>query len=150
MKAVCVFVVCFLAATVSAALDDATKQQIKEHLYSIGKECNKEIKADPEEIENMKNKEPPKTHEGKCLIFCVHKELKFQGEDGKVTKDAAIEKLQMLKDIDEGVFNQVKEAFEKCADEVKEDSDPCETAYQLMVCGKKLAKEMSLEGSLLP
>ncbi|XP_026482103.1 general odorant-binding protein 19d-like [Ctenocephalides felis] len=119
-----------------------TKEEAKEKLLQIGKDCAVETGASSDDIEKLLQKNIPDSKAGKCMINCVYKKLGVM-KDGKYHPDAGIEVSAMVHEHDSELMEKVKKIATECDSEAKGE-DECEIAAKAMACGVRMAKEHNL------
>ncbi|CAG9761955.1 unnamed protein product [Ceutorhynchus assimilis] len=134
---VCVFV--YTNASISQGLLDQAKSKIQEY----GLQCVETEKPTDADIEAFMNKQPPKTHAGKCVMRCVFEKFDIMHPDGTYG-EGNVEWLNKVKAEDEDIYNKIQEAYEVCQEQVKTE-DLCERAFDLVECGKEESKKRELD-----
>nr|UYB94408.1 odorant-binding protein 6 [Lytta caraganae] len=135
-------VLCCLISIVFA-MDEELAQQMKEAFMDNVRNCATEVNATPDDLAALKQRTIPASHEGKCVIYCVHKIYKIQNDGGAIDADGGRQVLETLKDIDTDFYNKMLTLFNKCVD-VPNDADPCVTAANFADCAITQAKSVRL------
>lgn len=143
-------VVLSLCVTFAYALDQSFIEKFMARVQKSGTACKESSKVSDEEISNLMGKNPPKTKEGKCLMFCMNQEFGIQDANGKLTKDAAMKELQKVKDNnDMDTYNKALTVLNHCMGSITEHSDPCETAALYSTCALAKSKDVNLTEAVL-
>nr|QUP79540.1 odorant binding protein 47 [Monochamus saltuarius] len=134
-------------------LSNATSKEFRdglmEKLHEFGTKCIEEIHPSDDDIaELLSHKIPPTSHEGKCMVFCVHKSFNMMTEDGNPNTEGTLELLAPLKETDPDIYEKSVKVLETCNASLEKDDDPCITATNWAVCGIKEAKTMGLPDDL--
>ncbi|KAL1509201.1 hypothetical protein ABEB36_003974 [Hypothenemus hampei] len=119
-----------------SALNDDLLAEMKQKVAQIGLECAESENAPEDDMIALLNKRPPKTHEGKCILFCAAKKLGIMAADGSFGKGDD-EWVAKAKSDDPDFVNKLIAAFEICKPEADKESDNCEKAYVLSLCNYK-------------
>ncbi|EFA02861.1 odorant binding protein 17 [Tribolium castaneum] len=139
-----------LACSLTCALDQEFVDEFLEKMQEFGAQCAEETDATSDDIaELIARKLPPSTHEGKCMIFCMQKKFNMMKENGGIDRAGAIAALKPLQKADPELHQKVLKIFVTCGMRVKPSPDPCDTATELALCGKKEAEAIGLEDALL-
>ncbi|KAL1509203.1 hypothetical protein ABEB36_003976 [Hypothenemus hampei] len=118
------------------ALDQSLIEEKKQQIIEWGLECAESEKATPEDIEALKNHQPPVSHQGRCLLFCVNKKLQLMNEDGSINVPHTTW-LDKVKADDSELFEKLSKVYHSCIDKVTPKSDGCDTALDLVSCLKE-------------
>ncbi|KAH8356864.1 general odorant-binding protein 19d [Drosophila serrata] len=120
------------------------EEMTKDHATELANECKAETGATDEDVEEMMKHDEPERHEAKCLRACVMKKFQIMTEDGKLSKEHAIEMVKAISKHDAEKEDAPAEVVEKCeALEVPEDH--CEAAVTYEGCIYEQMKEHGLE-----
>ncbi|KAJ3640874.1 hypothetical protein Zmor_027408 [Zophobas morio] len=141
MKTLLVLATLFFAAN---ALDKDFIDKFVAEVKKVGETCIKEVSASEDDIKVLLSHNIPESHEGKCLIFCFHKNFHIQNEDGSIDKDGAAKALEPLKEQDEDVYNKMVTVFKNC-EGTPVESDSCDYAASLATCAAKEGKALGLD-----
>ncbi|XP_044254668.1 uncharacterized protein LOC123005114 [Tribolium madens] len=134
--------------TGSLAVDQDFVEKFMQKMEKIGEVCAKETHATTDDVTDLIEQKDPKTHEGKCLIFCYHKKFNTMKEDGSLDKVGSVLALDDLRNADFELYKQLLAVFVTCGDKAKIFDDPCETATALTLCGRDEAKALGLQDSM--
>ncbi|KAK9512429.1 hypothetical protein O3M35_000865 [Rhynocoris fuscipes] len=87
----------------------------------------------------------PSSPEGKCFLFCMMRFVTVVNEDGKLNIEGCKAMLAEApaSDEDKKKMQDIPELCDKEA-EIKE-GDPCESAYNIVMCMKKKAEEKGIQ-----
>nr|AIX97050.1 odorant-binding protein 4 [Dastarcus helophoroides] len=141
MKSYLVFLCVVVAAN---ALSQEFKDKVMAKLQAAAEKCTEETGATADDIAGLIAKKPPTTHEGQCMIFCMHKIFKVQKDDGSTGGEEAIKFLDPLKENDPALHDKMVQIYQTCAN-APTDPDPCVFATNLATCGIKTARELGIE-----
>ncbi|KAK9870222.1 hypothetical protein WA026_006307 [Henosepilachna vigintioctopunctata] len=124
------------------------KEKFLAKMEKVGEKCAAETGASQDDISKIITKEIPSTHEGKCMLFCGHREFHIQKPDGSVDLNSALASLDEIKNEDMDIYNKLVQVYTKCSQEPPID-DPCEYAVALSTCGTHEADKLGIDASLL-
>nr|WJJ63271.1 odorant binding protein 13 [Pachyrhinus yasumatsui] len=117
------------------ALDQALVAELVEKIQEVGIECAEQEKTPQADIEALMNKEAPKTHEGKCTIFCVLKKINIM-KDATTLGAGYTPWLEKAQVDDPDFYSKLMKLYKICGSKVKENEDGCENAFALAACSK--------------
>ncbi|XP_044254667.1 general odorant-binding protein 19d-like [Tribolium madens] len=139
MKYFVVFASLFLATN---ALSQDFIDKFVAKVKSIGETCVPETNASKDDINSLLERKMPESHEGKCLIFCFHKQFEIQNDDGSINRAGALKALEPLKADDAELYEKFVTIFKKC-ESAPVDGDSCIYAANLAECAVKEGKAVS-------
>ncbi|XP_019868781.1 general odorant-binding protein 19d-like [Aethina tumida] len=131
MKSLIVLACAFVAAN---AISKGVIEQFVNQVKDIGGKCIGETNAKPDDIGSLLSHKIPDSHEGKCLLFCIHKGFNFQNADGSLNGQGALKMLDPLKEDDPEAYEKLRNIAITCGAKVTIDSDPCQTASNIAQC----------------
>nr|AVM18960.1 odorant binding protein 34 [Holotrichia parallela] len=140
--------ICAALSMAKAELSAEFKEKFMAKMESIGEKCAAETGAPQEDIAKIITKEIPTTHEGRCMLFCGHREFHIQKPDGSVDIESAIASLDFIKAEDEDIYNKLVQVYKVCS-QIPVISDPCEYAVELSVCGVHEAEKLGIDRRIL-
>nr|XP_015835002.1 PREDICTED: uncharacterized protein LOC657178 isoform X2 [Tribolium castaneum] len=140
------FILAGILFTGVCAVDQEFVEKFLQKMEKIGEECAEETHATSDDIADLIEQRDPKTHEGKCLIFCYHKKFNTMKEDGSLDKVGSVLALEEVRDADFELYKNILTIFVTCGDKAKIYDDPCETATALTMCGRDEAKADAIFG----
>ncbi|KAL3266166.1 hypothetical protein HHI36_010350 [Cryptolaemus montrouzieri] len=117
-------------------------------MEAIGEKCAEETGASQDDIAKILTKDIPETREGKCMLFCGHRELHIQTPDGGTDLDSAIASLDFLKNEDSELYDKMVQVYTICS-KVPFVEDPCDYAVALSTCGTHEAQKLGMDATLL-
>ncbi|XP_066146846.1 uncharacterized protein [Euwallacea fornicatus] len=115
------------------ALSEALVEELVEKMKLYGLECVEAEKVSPEDLTALMQRKIPKTHEGKCAIFCTAKKLNIIRDDGSFG-EGDVEWLAKAKIDDPNVYNKILETHGKCKTNTADNEDLCEKATRFTFC----------------
>ncbi|KAF5308875.1 hypothetical protein FQR65_LT00575 [Abscondita terminalis] len=112
--------------------DDMAK--MREKMMQVAETCVKETGAGPNDLQPLREKQPPNSKEGKCFMFCMHRIIGFQDESGKMNPPAIYNWVESLVPLDADYANKMKDVAKHCIETVNDSGDKCEAASDIYVC----------------
>nr|AVH84921.1 odorant binding protein 14 [Harmonia axyridis]QTE76113.1 odorant binding protein 5 [Harmonia axyridis] len=141
-------ILCAALSLAKSELSADFKEKFMAKMESVGEKCAAETGAPQEDIAKIITKEIPTTHEGRCMLFCGHREFHIQKPDGSVDVDSAVASLETIKAEDEDIYNKLVQVYKTCA-QVPVIADPCEYAVALSECGVHEAHKLGIDSRIL-
>ncbi|CAH0561505.1 unnamed protein product [Brassicogethes aeneus] len=115
---------------------------------TLGDKCVGEVKAQPGDIDTLLAHKVPETHEGKCLLFCIHKNFGIQKDDGGWSLEGGLQFIEPLKADDPAMFEDLRKVGVTCSTKVEKDADPCITAVNIAMCLVQEGKAFGITSEL--
>nr|ANQ46502.1 odorant-binding protein 3 [Phyllotreta striolata] len=141
MKYFVVFVLCFAWAS---AISPEIVRQFMQEVTKYGEMCIEETHASTEDVAQLMAHQIPTTHEGKCMISCVHKKFKIQNEDGTMNEEQMLNLMGRIKDDDPDMYEKLVGVYNSCKKIVKVGADHCVTALNAATCAMMEGKKAGL------
>ncbi|CAH0561506.1 unnamed protein product [Brassicogethes aeneus] len=117
-------------------------------IRNFGGKCVGEVNAQPGDIDTLLAHKVPESHEGKCLLFCIHKNFGVQKDDGGISLEGGIKFLEPLRADDPVMYDNVRKIAVVCATKVLPDGDPCQTAVNINLCLVEQGKLVGITSEL--
>nr|UYB94405.1 odorant-binding protein 3 [Lytta caraganae] len=142
------FSVCLLATIVPIFGKPLEEDEIKAIARQLIEQCKEKAGASDSDIEALKEKKLPETHEGLCMLECVFETSQIM-PDGKFSKDGMITAFEpMMNEQDADTIENGKKLAETCANEIGDgDDDKCITAKMVVEC---IVKHAPSHGFAIP
>ncbi|XP_017872625.1 PREDICTED: general odorant-binding protein 19d [Drosophila arizonae] len=141
--------VCFSVLVLLAAVAVSSKPQEdydKEHIAEVAEECKTESGATDEDVEHMMQHEPADSHESKCLRACMLKKFEIMNDEGKLSKENALEMVKLSSKDDAEKEAAATEIVDKCEGiEVPEDHCDAAAAYEKCIIDHMHEHGLALE-----
>lgn len=129
------------ATTTNLQVDKQTKEKISGLLV----ECQKSSHASDADVQLIKDKKMPSTHEGLCMMECVFEAAKIM-KDGRFNKVSTVQALAGAMKGDQGKIKKLGELADTCDKEVgKGNNDKCITAKMVLECVQKHGKDSGFQ-----
>ncbi|KAG5892794.1 hypothetical protein JTB14_032668 [Gonioctena quinquepunctata] len=142
MKVFVVFGLLFAAS--EAKIDINIVGEMMEKITTAAAKCSEEVQPSPDDIAQLLRHEVPDSHEGKCMIFCVNKDIGFQNPDGSTNFEKGMEFFGKIKDDDPELFEKIHGAYKICEGSDYLDEDPCVSSVNLATCAIDEAKKAGI------
>ncbi|XP_023162265.1 general odorant-binding protein 19d [Drosophila hydei] len=140
---------CFSVLVLLAAVAVSSKPHEefdKEHAAEVAEECKTETGATDEDVEHMMKHEPAESHESKCLRACMLKKFEIMNDEGKMSKEHALEMIKLISKGDADMEAAATDIVDKCeAIEVPEDHCDAAAAYEKCIVDHIHEHGLSLE-----
>ncbi|XP_065365156.1 general odorant-binding protein 28a-like [Calliphora vicina] len=107
-------------------------------------ECQEEVGAQHSDLEDLVDKKPSSTMEGKCLRACIMKKYEMMDDNGKFSKDVAEAHAQEYTEGSEDKLKIAHEIIDACSS-IEVDDDHCEAAEQYGQCMKEQAMAHNID-----
>lgn len=120
-------------------------QQTQQKVHGMMEECQKSTRASDVDVQAVKNKKIPTTHQGLCFMECVFDAAKIM-KDGKLNKSGAMQALSAMLKGDQAKTKKLGELIDTCDKEVgKGNNDKCVTAKLVLECVQKHGKDSGFQ-----
>nr|UYW66745.1 odorant binding protein [Hippodamia variegata] len=149
MQKIFVFAIfCAAWSMARSELSTEFKEKFMAKMESVGEKCAAETGAPQDDIAKIITKEIPTSHEGRCMLFCGHREFHIQKPDGSVDVESAVASLDFIKAEDEDIYNKLVQVYRTCS-QIPAVEDPCEYAVALSICGVHEAEKLGVDARIL-
>ncbi|XP_019875604.1 general odorant-binding protein 28a [Aethina tumida] len=129
-----------LLVTVNGALIKAVTDLYIPYLDQVLDICLPETRATPDDLADLMLEKIPASHEGKCFIFCMNKNLGIVNEKGVFNYDEANKYIDPVKEKNPELYGKLQDGFKKCVVNAKDGDDLCIHLANLAECVSEVVK----------
>nr|ALZ41684.1 pheromone binding protein-related protein 5 [Liriomyza sativae] len=124
-------------------LADDKEEALKE-IYEAVDMCKEKVKASDAEIELLKQRKEPASHEGKCLHACLMKHFKVMDGNNKFSKSVALDHAKHFMNDDADKMKKAEQIATAC-ENIDVPADECEASDMYIKCFLGESKKLNVE-----